>query len=121
MTIEGSGGKTEASTLGTGHQSHTQGLAQRAGGRLQPEDALWAETGSEARHAIHAVPLVTWGNAAPASGSPREPACLPATHRRLSVSRISRSRCLWRSRSRCSLILSNDRMSLFSLLSDLRS
>ena len=43
------------------------------------------------------------------------------THRRLSVSRISRSRCLWRSRSLCSLILSKDKMSLFSLLSDLRS
>lgn len=49
------------------------------------------------------------------------PALLDSTHRRLSVSRISRSRCLWRSRSLCSLILSNDKMSLFSLLSDLRS
>ena len=41
--------------------------------------------------------------------------------RRLSTSRISLSRCLWRSLSRCSLIWSNDRMSFFSLLTDLRS
>ena len=44
------------------------------------------------------------------------PVCL-----RLSTSLISLSLCLWRSLSLCSLIWSNDRMSFFSLLLDLRS
>lgn len=52
---------------------------------------------------------------------PPQPPHHPYVHLRLSTSLISLSRCLCLSLSLCSLIWSNDRISFFSLLGDLRS